>query len=140
MVDAEQDSSLGEIHQKRDQIVAPLLQLRVLALVKVVNPDVDFRAARHAAGQLLAQEEFRMLPQTFGAFDRVVIRQREQIHAPALEQRIHLFGVAIALSAKLADKGGRAGARKIGVDMHVALHDFHTKFTALRTDDMQAKV
>jgi hypothetical protein len=112
----------------------------MLALVEIVNADMDFRAAGHAAGQFLAQEESGMLPKFFCAFDRVVVCQREQIHVPALESCVHLLGIAITLSAKLTDKGGRTGSRKVRVDMHIALHDFHSKLTALRTDDFQAKV
>ena len=42
-----------------DEIVAPLLELRVLALGDVVDADVNFRAAGHPAGQLFAQEKIR---------------------------------------------------------------------------------
>ncbi len=135
-----QNPPLGEVHQKRNQVVAPLLHLRVLAFVKVINADVDLRAAGHAARQFLAQEEFRVFPQFFGALDRVVVGQRKQIHAPAPEQGVHLFGIAITFAAELPDKGGRTRSGKVRVDMHIALHDFHIKSTALRADDMQAKV
>ena len=59
MVDAEEESALGEVHQQRDQIVAPLQELRVLALMEVVNANMDFRTAGHPARQLLAEEEIR---------------------------------------------------------------------------------
>ena len=73
MVDAEKNPALGEIHQQRDQIVAPLQELRVLALMEVVNSNMDFRTAGHPARQLLAQEEIRLAPQLLGALDRVVV-------------------------------------------------------------------
>ena len=81
-----------------------------------------------------------MVPELFGAVDRVMIGQGKQGHAPLPKQRIDLFGITIAFSAKLADKGSRTGSRKVRVDMHIALHDLHIKFTALHADDMRAKV
>ena len=50
VIDAEEEAALGEIHQERNEIVAALLQLQVLAVGDVVHADVDFRAARHFAG------------------------------------------------------------------------------------------
>jgi len=50
VIDAEEEAALGEIHEKRDKIVAALLQLLVLAIGDVVNADVDFGAAGHFAG------------------------------------------------------------------------------------------
>src|SRR5271156_6141745 len=57
VVYAEEEPALGEIHQQGDQVVAPLLELGVLALMEVVDANVDFRTAGHPARQLLAEEE-----------------------------------------------------------------------------------
>ena len=53
----------------------------MLALMEVVDANVDFRTAGHPAGQLLAQEEIGMLPQLFRPFNRIVVGEREKIHA-----------------------------------------------------------
>ena len=140
MVDAKEKSPLSQIHEQRDQVIPSLLELNMLTLIEVIHTDMDFGAAGHLAGQLLAQEEAVMLPQPFGTIDRIVVGQGEQVHAAPLQQRIHFCGIAIALTAEFSRKRGCAGARKVGVDMHVALHDFHSKCTALLTDDIHTKV
>ena len=84
VIDAEEETALGEIHQERDEIVAALLQLLVLALGDVVDADVHFGAAGHFAGELFADKKIGMLAQLFGAFDGIVIGESEKIHAAAL--------------------------------------------------------
>ena len=59
MVDAEKQPALAEVHQQRHQIVPALQKLSVLALMEVVDADVDFRTAGHPARQLLTEEETR---------------------------------------------------------------------------------
>ena len=49
MIDAEEKPALGEIHQQRDQVVAPPQELGMLPLAQVVHADVSFGAARHSA-------------------------------------------------------------------------------------------
>ena len=112
----------------------------MLALMEVVNTNVDFGTAGHPARQLLAQEKIRVPPQRFGPFDAVVISECEQVHPAALQNRVDFFGFAVTLTTEFGENGGCAGSGKVRVDMHIALHDLHIKFTALRTDDMQAKV
>ena len=112
----------------------------MLPLMEVVDANVDFRTAGHAARQLLAEEEIRIATQWLGAFDRVVIGQREKIHAAAPQQGIDLARIAIAFPAECVDKRRGAGAGEIGVNVHIAFHEFHSKFTGLHTDDMRAKI
>ena len=69
-----------------------------------------------------------------------MIGQREQIHAAPPELGIDVCRIAVAFTTEFASKGSRAGAGKIRVDMHVALHVFHNKCTALLTDDTGTKV
>ena len=140
VIDAEEQPAFGEIHQQRHQIIAPLLQLDVLALADVVHADVNFGAAGHAAGKLFTQEKIRMAPQFFRAFDGIVVRQREQTHPAALEQFIYFFGIAITFAAKISDKGGRTGTGEVRVNMQVASHDYKNRSEVLRPDDMRAKV
>ncbi len=66
MIDAEEQPALAEIHQQRNQIVPALQELSVLALMEVVNADMDFRTAGHPARQLLTEEKSRQMAQLFG--------------------------------------------------------------------------
>jgi hypothetical protein len=113
MIDAEEEFAFGEIHQQSNQIVAPLLKLRVLAVVHVVNAYVNFGAAGHAAGYFFADEKIRVAPQLFRAFDRIVVGEGYQAHATAPEQGINFLGIAIALAANLVDYRRGAGAGKV---------------------------
>ncbi len=69
-----------------------------------------------------------------------MIGEGEQVHAALLEQGVNLVGIAVAFAAELADKGRGAGPRKVRVDVHVALHVFHSKSTRLLTDDSLANI
>jgi hypothetical protein len=60
MIDAEKNLSLREVHNERRYVRLPALELLVLALMEVVNSDVDFGTAGHPARQLLAEEKIRM--------------------------------------------------------------------------------
>jgi hypothetical protein len=110
MIDAEEQSALGEIHQQRHQIVAPLLQLAVLPLADVVYSDMHFRAAGHTASQLFTQEKVGVPPQFLRPFDGIVVRKREQAHPAALELFVDFFGIAITLAAKMSGKRSRTGS------------------------------
>ena len=112
MIDAEEEAALGEIHEERDEIVAALLQLDVLAVGDVVHADVDFGAAGHFAGELFADEKIGMLAQLFGAFDGIVIGESEEIHAAAVQQGINFVRIAITFAAKFSDKGGCSMVRR----------------------------
>ena len=81
-----------------------------------------------------------MLAQFFGAFDRVVIGEGEEIHAAALQERIDFCGIAITFAAKLSDKRSRAGPGEVRVDMQVALHVNKNSGAVLPADDKRAKV
>jgi hypothetical protein len=54
------------------------LDLYVLFLRDVEDPDVGDGAAGHAAGDFLAYKEIGMPHEQFGALDRIVIGQREK--------------------------------------------------------------
>lgn len=140
MIDAKENPAFGKIHQQRDEIVPSLLELNVLALMEVVNTNVNFRAARHPARQLLAEEESGPASQLFGTVDRIVIREREEIHASPLQQGVHLFRIAIAFAAEVARERSRARAREITVDVHVAFHNYKCTSNVLLTCDNRAKL
>ena len=77
VIDAEEEATLGEIHQERNDIVAALLQLLMLAVGDVVRADVHFRAAGHFTGELFADEKIGMVAQLFGAFNGIVIGESD---------------------------------------------------------------
>ena len=81
-----------------------------------------------------------MLAQLFGAFDGIVIVEREKIHAAALQQGKNGAGIAITFAAELSDKGGCARTGEVRVNMQVASHDYKNRRRLLRADDMRAKV
>jgi hypothetical protein len=80
------------------------------------------------------------MAQLIGRFDRIMIGQREQIHAAAIQALVNLLRVAITLAAKFSDKGSSAEAREVRVDMHVALHESHDRMPVLLQYDAPAKV
>jgi hypothetical protein len=107
----------------------------MLALMEVIHTDVDFRTAGHPAGELLAEEKIGMSPKLFRALNGVVIGESEEVHSPAAQNRIDFARIAITLTADTAQNGSGARAGKVRVDMHIALHVFHSKFTGLLTDE-----
>lgn len=140
MINAEKELPLGEIHDERQNVVFPALELLMLALMEVVNSHVDFRAAGHPARQLLAQEKVGMIAKAFRPFDTIVIGEREKVHPPPVERRIYFIWVAIALTAEVFDKRGSARAGVVRVDVHIALHDYSCREWVLRADDTPAKI
>lgn len=140
MVDAEEEPSLGEVHQQSHQVVAALLELDVLPLGQVVDSDVCFRPARHPAGDLFAHEEILAPAQNFRSIDGIVVRQREEVHPAAVEQCVHFHGIVKTFAAKSADEWGSAWPREVGVNMHIALHACNCGKSALQPRDIHAKV
>src|SRR5215472_8169047 len=140
VIDTEENPALTQVHEQGDKVAAALLELDVLALMDVVNADVDLRTAGHPARQLFAEEEAGVAAQFFGAFDPVVVGQGEQTHSPPVQAGVNFLGVAIAFAAEFGDEGSGAGPRVIRVHVHIAFHDFHNKSTTLPTDDIRAKI
>ena len=68
-------------------------------------------------------KKFGMLAQLFGAFDGIVIGEREKIHAAALQQGVNFLGIAITFAAKLSDNRSRTWSGEVRVNMQVAFHD-----------------
>jgi hypothetical protein len=81
-----------------------------------------------------------MVAQLFGAFDRIVIGESEEIHAAALQQGIYGAGIAVTFATKLSDKRGRTGTGEVRVNMQVASHVNENSRAVLPADDMRAKV
>lgn len=139
VIDAEEEAAFGEIHQQRDEIVAPLLELHVLALADVVNADVHFGAGRHFASEFFAHEKIGMLAQLLGAFDGIVIGEREKIHAAALQEGVNFLRIAITFAANLSDNRSRTWSGEVRVNMQVAFHVSKNNRRRLQAYDTRAK-
>ncbi len=48
--------------------------------------------------------------------------------------------IAVTFAAELSQQRSGAGPGEVRVDMHIALHDFHSKSTRLLTDESRANV
>jgi hypothetical protein len=81
-----------------------------------------------------------MLAQLFSAFDGIVIGESEEVHAPALQQGIHVVGIAITFAAKFSGKGGCSWSGEVRVNMQVASHEYKNSGVVLPADDIRAKV
>lgn len=139
VVNAEEKPAFGEVHEQRDKIAAPLLQLQVLPLAHVVNADVHFGAARHFASEFFADEKIGMPAQLFGAFDGIVIGESEELHAAALQECVNFLRIAITFAANLSDNRSRTRSGEVRVNMQVAFHVSKNKRRKLQAYDTRAK-
>jgi hypothetical protein len=57
-----------------------------------------------------------------------------------LQKGVYFSRIAVALPADRAHERRGASAGKVRMDVHVAFHDFHSKFTGLRRDDIAANI
>ena len=80
MIDAEENSPLGQIHQQGNQITASSQKLIVLPLANIVHTDVRLGPAGHPASEFRAHKKVCKVPEFFGTFYRVMIREGEQMH------------------------------------------------------------
>jgi hypothetical protein len=80
-----------------------------------------------------------MLPQLLGAFDGIVIGEREEIHAAALQEGINFLRIAITFAANLSDNRSRTGSGEVRVNMQVAFHVSKNNRCTLQADDTLAK-
>ena|SRR5487761_1197012 len=106
VMQAEEKLLLLQIGYERQEVIAAALNFSVLALVYVIYPSVNGGAARQAAGHFLAREKVGVAAEGLSSVDRVVVRNRDQVHAPALEAPIDVLRPAVAFPAKAA-KGRR---------------------------------
>jgi hypothetical protein len=140
MIDAEKKPALGKIHKQRDEIVAPLLEVSMLAFGDVVDANVDLGSAGHPAGELFTQEKIRKAAKFFRAFNGIVIGEREEIHAALAQRLINFKRIAVTLTAKFRKERGSAGAGEVRVNMHIASHDAKNESSWLHAHDSDAKL
>src|ERR1700739_1882789 len=122
MVYGEEQPLFGQIGEQAADVISPSVDLDVLALRYVVNPDVCFGAARHAAGHLFANEKVLVATQLFGSADGVMICQGKEIHAALAQHRVNILRGAVAFQEKVAQDSYRQSAREKRMNMKVAFH------------------
>jgi hypothetical protein len=108
VIDAEKQPFFRKVYQQGDQIIAPLLNLDMLALGQIVDTDMDFRAARHLAGDFFADEKVFVSPQRLGAFDRIVLGQSDQVHPALFQSGVDFARIAVTFATEFAHE--RSGA------------------------------
>ena len=122
MIDAEQKALFSKVREERREVVAAALNLNVLMFVQVINTDVQGCATGHAAGDFLTEKEIPVMAKRLEGVNRVMIRDRDQVHPDSFEPCIHSFGVVVALAAEPAHHGRRRRPRAPGVDVQIAPH------------------
>src|SRR5208283_1025091 len=122
MVEAEENLTLGEVHQQRYKIVASALNFRMILFGDSVNAQVDLRAAGHANGHFFAQEEVGVFAEDFRGVNGIVVGQCDHGHAEALAAVVDLGGVVVGLLANPAQTRGIAHPRCSRMNMKVATH------------------
>jgi hypothetical protein len=140
VIDAKKEPALGKIHEQGDEIVAPLLEMCVLALRDVVDADVDLGSAWHPAGELFTQEKIRQTAKFFRAFNRIVVGKSEEIHAAPVQRLVNVDRIAVTFTAKFGKERGSASTGEVRVNMHIASHDAKNESRWLRARDSGAKL
>src|SRR5215471_9264675 len=100
VVDAEEDLALGQVHEQRDEVFAPALNLAVVTLADGIDTHMEFAAAWHLHGDFLADEEVGVTAERLGHFDRVMVGDGDHRHAEALEPAVEFCRVVVGLSSK----------------------------------------
>jgi len=103
VIHTEEDFTFREIHQERYKIVATLLNFDMVAFGDAVDSEVEFRAARHGAGDLFAEEEIGPVAEDFRGINRVVVGDGDDGHTQALAAGVDRFGVVVGLIAEVPD-------------------------------------
>ena len=93
------------------------LDLHVVAFGHAVNADMCFCPARHSNGNLFAQEEIRVLPESFCGIDGVVVGQGNHGHPQPFQPVIDFTGIVVGFPANTVQSGNVKHARGDGVNM-----------------------
>ncbi len=140
VVDSEEDSALGEIHEEGDEVVAAALDLGVVTGADEIHAEVDERATWQTASDLLAGEEIGEMAELRGGANGIMVGDGYEVHADGFEAAINVGGRRVTFAAETAEEGHIAHARVGRVDMEVALHTPFIRGGSLQLDDMRAKI
>jgi len=119
--------------------VTPVLNLKMLLFVDIVNRDVRFGAAGKRAGNFFGHKEIGEAPQLFGCFDGIMVGNGHQIHAHALQLSVDLNRVRVAFPAEAIRDRDCAHAGVQSMDVQVALHQPHLKALLLQSGEASNK-
>ena len=84
--------------------------------------NVELAAAVEAERHLLADEEAVTVDEPERALDRVVVRERDEVHAPPERPLVDVERIGVAFPADVLQHGDLGAARVPGVDVQVAAH------------------
>jgi hypothetical protein len=115
------------------------LQLNVVALFDAVNAGMDLGAARRDAGHFLTQEKIGIAPKFLGRVNRIMIRDRDQVHAAPFQGLINGFRIAITFAANSVHYGDVAHARVPRVNVQIAPHASFVARVGLQIGDLWKK-
>ncbi len=99
VIDRYKQPILQRIRQQAFDVVAAPLQFDMVVLADPVDAGVHLCAAGHRAGDFFAQKEIGIAPQLLNCVDRIVIRDRDEVHAALFQPCIQRVGLVIRLQA-----------------------------------------
>ena len=114
----------GEIFLQLEDVLAPRLQFPVLPRIDAPHEHVDFATGvGKARAHLLAEERARAAGDLEAAVDRVVVGDRDEVHAPRVQRVVERGrrGVAVGQTHAAEEPLGRAIA-VAGVDVEIGFH------------------
>ena len=98
MIGAEEQVLPVEIYDEAFEIVPAPLDFDVLPFVDIIDANVHFAAAGHRAGHFLAEKKIGIPAQRLRCVYGIVIGDRNQVHALALQGLINGLGIVVALA------------------------------------------
>ena len=126
----------GEVALQVEDVLAHSGDVAVLGLGEIPHEDVDFATVLgEIGGDFLAQKHARQVSDFQRAAERVVVGERDEIHAPRAERVVEHAGAGIAVGEVKAPEHpvGRAGA-VAGVQMEISLHGSRRRMLSHRAD------
>src|SRR5712692_898755 len=122
VIDAEEELSLGEIHEQGNEVASTALNLKVVSLGEAVNSEMHLRPAGHLNGNLFTQEKVWVTPQNFRGFNGVMFRDRNDGHSHPLQPVVDLVGLAVGLPANAGYPRSTKHSGSDRVNVKVAAH------------------
>jgi len=86
VIETEEKILFTQVRHQREEIITPPLQLDVMPFGDAIDAHVKAGAAGRFARYFFTQKEIGIAPQGLGGIDGIMIGDRDQIHAAALER------------------------------------------------------
>src|SRR6185295_19149777 len=86
----------------------------------------ELPAALEMDGELLGEEALRKVREAHRALDRVVVGERDELHAAPPSALVDLEGIGIALAAQVVEHRNAGATRVPRVHVQIAAHQLHT--------------